>query len=226
GFTKADSGTVSYLGRDITHRSPDARSRLGMVRSFQDAALFPTVTVLETVALAYERGASTRFLLPIVGWHRQDRRKIQLATELADLMGLGSYVDKRISEISTGTRRIVDLTCLLALEPKVLLLDEPSSGIAQRETEALRDVLIRVKAQLQATFILIEHDMPLVMSTSDRIIAMEAGRIIAEGQPEEIKSNPLVVESYLGGELTVIERSTIEPVAADLRPVPRSRARR
>ncbi len=148
-------------------------------------------------------------MLPsVLGWHRRERRQAQRARELVALMGLEPFRHKQVSELSTGTRRITELTCLLALEPTLLLLDEPSSGVAQRETEALGELLERVKVELDTTFVLIEHDMPLVMGLADRIVAMESGRVIAEGTPDQVRNDPVVIESYLGQDVRAIDRST------------------
>jgi ABC-type branched-subunit amino acid transport system ATPase component len=124
-------------------------------------------------------------------------------------MGLNRWRDKPTAELSTGTRRVVELTCMIALDPVVLLLDEPSSGMAQRETEMLGEILTPLKEQLDVTLVLIEHDIPLVMKLADRIVAMESGEIIADGTPTEIRIDPRVVESYLGGDIAAIERSTM-----------------
>jgi ABC-type branched-subunit amino acid transport system ATPase component len=116
-------------------------------------------------------------------------------------MGLYGFRNNQIGELSTGTRRIAELACCVTLEPRLLLLDEPTAGIAQRETEALGDLLIRLREELGLTILIIEHDVPLVMRLADRIVAMEGGMVLASGSPEEIRSNPLVIESYLGGAL-------------------------
>src|SRR5205807_7464238 len=107
----------------------------------------------------------------------------------------------------TGTRRIAELCCLLALQPRLLLLDEPSSGIAQRETEMLGGLLRRIKEHLAATLVVIEHDIPLVMGISDRVAAMESGRIIRVGTPNEVRNDPHVIQAYLGADVSAIERS-------------------
>ena len=127
--------------------------------------------------------------------------------ELVDLMGLGAFRTKFLRELSTGSRRIVDLACVVAHRPTVILFDEPSSGIAQRETEALGPVLLQIREGLGAALLVIEHDMPLVSSVSDRLIAMDQGRVIAEGLPDDVLTHPMVVESYLGSNADVLARS-------------------
>jgi len=207
GFTRPDAGRVVFAGTDVSKMGPEGRGRLGLIRSFQDASLFPTLTVLDTVMLALERAEPTRLAPALAGLGAADRRKEARARELIGSMGLHAFRNKQIAALSTGTRRITELACLVALEPTLLLLDEPASGIAQRETEALGDLLARLKDALDLTLIVIEHDIPMVMRLSDRIIAMESGSLIADGTPQQIRDDPLVIQSYLGGDLRAIERS-------------------
>jgi ABC-type branched-subunit amino acid transport system ATPase component/ABC-type branched-subunit amino acid transport system permease subunit len=208
GFTRPDQGRVLLGGEDVSLLGPEARAQLGLVRSFQDAALFPTATVLECAALAYERHAPTSALRGLLGLGGQDRRKREAASELLASMGLTGYADRQIRELSTGTRRLVEIACVLALRPSVLLLDEPSSGIAQRETEALGGLLHRLRDDLGLTLVVIEHDIPLIMDLSDRIVAMDAGEVIAAGEPTAVRNDPLVVEAYLGGSIEALHRSS------------------
>jgi ABC-type branched-subunit amino acid transport system ATPase component/ABC-type branched-subunit amino acid transport system permease subunit len=207
GFTRPDRGRVIFDGEDISDLGPEERGKRGLIRSFQDAALFPTMTVLDAARLSFERVAPTSFFKSALGLRGAERDKDRMARELVGAMGLDFYRNKQIQELSTGTRRITEIACLLALRPSMLLLDEPSSGIAQRETEALGRLLKDIKEQLDLTLLVIEHDIPLIMGLSDRIVAMDAGTVIAVGRPEEVRVNPLVVEAYLGGSLAAIERS-------------------
>ncbi len=207
GFTRPDEGAVRFGGRDVTALSPDRRSRLGLIRSFQDAALFPTLTVLDTVKLSLEGADPTRFAPAMVGVRTAENRKDRRARELVSLMGLDFYRDKQVVELSTGTRRITELACVVALEPTLLLLDEPGSGVAQRETEALGALLERLKSELKTTLIVIEHDIPFIMSIANRVIAMESGSILADGTPAQVRADARVIESYLGGDARSIERS-------------------
>jgi ABC-type branched-subunit amino acid transport system ATPase component len=169
------------------------------------------MTVQETVMLALERVLPTSFLRSCAGLTGNDREKERRAAQLVDLMGLGRYRNAQIQELSTGTRRITELACLVALEPTLLLLDEPSSGIAQRETEALGTLLQDLKRELSLTLVIIEHDIPLIMALADRIVVMDAGRVIATGPPEIVRTDPAVVEAYLGGSIEAIERSDTRP---------------
>ena len=207
GATGSDEGTVRFRDIDISAKPPESRARLGLIRSFQDAMLFPTMTVVEAVMLALERKRPTRFTTSLLGFRKEERRKRQEALEVTRLLGLEAFRHRQIGELSTGTRRLTELACVVALDPVVLLLDEPASGIAQRETEALAQLLLRLRDELGITMIVIEHDLPMIMSIADRMIAMETGRIIAEGTPEQVSIDPLVVESYLGGDLRAIHRS-------------------
>ena len=131
--------------------------------------------------------------------------------DLVELMHLGAFRDKFVRELSTGSRRIVDLAMCIAHDPKVLLLDEPSSGIAQKETEALGPLLQRIQTETGCALLVIEHDMPLITGISDRMIALEFGHPIAEGTPQEVTTDARVVSSYLGGDLAVINRSGTAP---------------
>ena len=123
------------------------------------------------------------------------------------LTGIGDFRDKLLRELSTGSRRIVDLACVLAHEPTVLLLDEPSSGIAQREAEALGPLLLRIRAETGTSLLVIEHDVPLLLSIADRLIALDLGEVVADGAPSAVVNDPRVVSSYLGTSGVAVARS-------------------
>ena len=209
GFAPAE-GTVEILGNDVSGHSASARARVGLGRTFQAARLFPELTVRETVQVALEaRGRtgllSTALFLPSSS--RSERAMASDASDLIDFLGLGRYADDFIAELSTGTRRIVELAGLLALDAQVLCLDEPTAGVAQRETEAFGPLLKQIQQELHATMIVIEHDMPMIMALSDRVYCLEAGQVIAEGSPDEVRNDPRVVASYLGTDTRAIDRS-------------------
>jgi ABC-type branched-subunit amino acid transport system ATPase component/ABC-type branched-subunit amino acid transport system permease subunit len=207
GFVRADRGRITFGGADVTSLSPEQRAAAGVIRSFQDAALFPTMTVRDVVMLALERSAPTRFGPALLGARGADRRKTEQASALMASLGLERFADRQVQELSTGTRRITELACMIALEPKVLLLDEPTSGIAQREAEALGALLCDLNGRLGITMVVIEHDIPLMMSIAKRVVAMESGKVISVGSPAAVRTDPKVIESYLGGDVRAIARS-------------------
>ena len=210
GFTRPDTGSVLIAGADVTEASPDTRARLGLGRSFQNARLFPALTVRENIAVALERRTVKSAVLGAV-WAPQvrssERRISKQVERLVDLLGLASYADKVLGELSTGSRRAVDVACIIALEPSVLLLDEPSSGLAQAETEALGPLLTRIVRETGCGMLVIEHDIPLVTSLADQLIAMESGQVLVTGAPDQVRADPRVLASYLAASDDVISRS-------------------
>ncbi|MCZ7536481.1 MAG: ATP-binding cassette domain-containing protein [Acidimicrobiia bacterium] len=202
GFQDLNAGQVLLDGEDVTGLAPHARARRGLGRSFQSAILWPSLTVAEAIATGCEPEVAVRaalpafFRLPVVSDSEADIAA--RVDELIDLLGLGDYRDKFVGELSTGTRRVVDVGVQLASRPFVLMLDEPSSGIAQRETEALGPLLRSVQAELDCSLLVIEHDMTLLSGLADRLVALDAGEVIAVGTPADVLAHPAVVESYLG----------------------------
>jgi branched-chain amino acid transport system ATP-binding protein len=183
GFTPADAGTIVLHGDggavvDVTRMPAYQRARHGLGRSFQDGRLFPALTVRDTVAVA--------------------ARSPGRVDDVLEAVHLGIYADAFVHELSTGTRRIVDLACALAHEPSVLLLDEPSSGLAQAEAEALAPLLVEVRDTLGTTMLVIEHDVPLLRSVAGRLVALDLGRVVAEGPVDEVLHDPVVARAFGG----------------------------
>ena len=204
------AGQVSLDGVDLVDRLAEDRAELGVVRSFQDARLFPDLSVEDTLLVAEDARRpvgflSTTFGLPRARRVEADKRATvdQLLTEL----GLTRFRHQPISELSTGTRRIVDLAAIIAAQPRLLLLDEPTAGIAQREAEAFGPLLRRLHALTGATICIVEHDVPLVVSLVDRLVVMEAGRVVSMGPVDEVVRDPLAIEAYLGASREALARS-------------------
>jgi ABC-type branched-subunit amino acid transport system ATPase component len=139
---------------------------------------------------------------------RRSEAKVRRRVErLIEMFGLGDYRDKFVRELSTGSRRIVDLACTLAADPKVLLLDEPSSGVAQRETEELGPLLHRIMWETGCSLLVIDHDMPLLTSVCDELLALDLGQTVTRGTPQAVLEHPQVLRAYLGGTPEVVNRS-------------------
>jgi branched-chain amino acid transport system ATP-binding protein len=213
GFLMPDGGVIRMDADEIGAWSADRRARVGLGRSFQDARLFPSLTVAECIAVALERHLEFRDPLACaLGLPAVAESEVEVAWEvheLIELLGLGAFRNKFVSELSTGSRRVVDLAMTMAHRPSILILDEPSSGIAQRETEALGPLLLRIQAEAGCAMLVIEHDMPLVTSISDTMLALELGRVITRGLPNDVVNHPEVVASYLGTDASTIARSGV-----------------
>jgi ABC-type branched-subunit amino acid transport system ATPase component/ABC-type branched-subunit amino acid transport system permease subunit len=211
GFVAPDYGRIRLDNLDVTDLAPANRAFLGLGRSFQEARLFPALTVAETVAVALERHLASRDLvaaaLRLPASTLSEAVVAKRVAELLEQLGLGRYASSPIGDLSTGTRRIVELACVLAQEPSVVLLDEPTAGVAQRESEALGPLLKQVRADTGCTMVIIDHDMPMLTSLCDRLVALELGQVIASGPPAGVLDDPRVIESYLGVETATIARS-------------------
>ncbi len=204
GFTPTNGGRIEFMGFDVTRWPPSDRARAGLGRSFQDARLWQALTVKEAIAVACERHVDVTSPLPSIFStplaQDSEAEVMRRVEELIELLRLGAFRDKFLSELSTGSRRIVEIAAILAHEPTAVILDEPSSGIAQRETEALGPLLRQVRDHLGCSMLVIEHDMPLITNLADRMYALDQGRIIVAGTPQDVINHPAVVESYLGAE--------------------------
>ncbi len=187
---------------DLVPRAPWERTRLGVGRTFQNARLFrslPLLDILRTVQHdSMERSGFFRSLAGTSGARADEAEVTRRAYEALELVGLTAHADKPAQELSTGMLRLCELAAVVAVRPQLLLLDEPSSGIAQAETEALAPLLRRLAGYLNATVLLIEHDMPLIMGLADSIVAMAEGAVVVQGTPDEVRHHPEVLRSYLG----------------------------
>ena len=210
GVLRPDQGSVQLFGHEVARRPPDVRAHYGLARSFQDASLFAGLTVTETIQVATSQRVKPHLLTAMIGapWVRAaERSNRRRATEIVEAFGLAQWADALTSELSTGMRRICDLAAQVATEPRLLLLDEPTAGVAQREAEAFAPLVRRIRDDLDCAILVIEHDMPMLMGLCDRVYAMDTGSVIAEGTPAEVREDPAVIASYLGTNTAAISRS-------------------
>lgn len=211
GFLLPDQGRIFFEGQDVTGLSTDALARLGIMRSFQNVMLFPSLTVRETIAAARDRHIKPKSAALAAAWlplvRNSEARTSRRAESLISLLRLSAFADKDVGDLSTGVRRLVDIACVMAGEPRLLLLDEPSSGLAQTEVEELGPVLLRLVKDIGCGLLIIEHDLPFVTSIADHLVAMNLGRVIASGPPAEVIENESVVSSYMAASGEVLGRS-------------------
>ena len=193
-FLEPTRGRILYNGRDITGSSPSSIARMGLVRSFQISAVFPHLTVLENVrvALQRKRGGSFDFWRP----ERVLDVLIDRARELIDAVGLAEFEQTVAVELPYGRKRALEIATTLALDPEMMLLDEPTAGMAHEDVERI-SALIR-KAAARRTVLMVEHNLSVVANLCDRITVLQRGEILAEGDYASVSKNPQVVEAYLG----------------------------
>lgn len=200
GFTKPDSGDVLFEGASLVGAAPHALPRLGVMRTFQSARLVPRLTVAENIMLGGHHMAGGGFLsaaLNLPRARRTERALRERAAAVLEFLQLSSIGERPAGGLPAGTQRLVEVGRVLAGAPKLVLLDEPAAGLDDSETKELAGVLQAVKASA-VTMVIIEHNMDLVMSISDNVLVLDAGRPIADGPPAAVSKDPAVVTAYLG----------------------------
>jgi branched-chain amino acid transport system ATP-binding protein len=203
GFYTPNEGRVRFLGQDVGELPVHERARMGMGRTFQQVGLVKGATVLENVITAQH--AKVQYSAPggIVGggasW-REEKLLRERALEILDLVGLADLAELRVAGLPYGTMKNVEMAAVLATDPEILMLDEPSSGMGPEEAHQLGDTLLRLRKELGLTILMIEHHVPLVVRVCDYVYCLNFGQLLTEGEPEEVRSHPEVVTAYLGEE--------------------------
>jgi branched-chain amino acid transport system ATP-binding protein len=203
GFYKPSRGHVIYRGRDITKLAPHRKAALGIGRTFQNVGMVKSETVLENLLTAQHTHAGYGPLIALTGGSTVRQREKELvarAEALLDLLGLADVRDRRLGGLPYGTLKLLELGCALATDPDVLLLDEPSSGMGPEESHELGERLLTLRKELGVTMLLIEHHVPLVTAVCDYVYVLNFGKLLAEGDPDDVRNHPEVVAAYLGGE--------------------------
>jgi branched-chain amino acid transport system ATP-binding protein len=201
GFLKPDHGRLLFEEEEIGHLLPYERVGIGIGRTFQHVRLFRNLTVYENLLVAQHRHLSSGSLsamLRLPEWKHDERLAKERADKILEVIDLKPWKDKQPNELSYGTTRFLELATVLSIEPRIVLLDEPASGIQHKEVEALGPLLKRIRDETGCAILLIEHDMGLLLNTAERIYALDFGKVIAEGTPDEVVANDQVLESYLG----------------------------
>jgi branched-chain amino acid transport system ATP-binding protein len=203
GFYTPNEGGVTFLGQDVLPLPVHQRARLGMGRTFQQVGLVKGATVLENVITAQHAKVASSAMGGIFGapasW-QEERVLRQRALDILELVGLAHLAELRVAGLPYGTMKNVEMAAVLATDPEILMLDEPSSGMGPEEAHELGDTLLRLRHELGMTILMIEHHVPLVVRVCDYVYCLNFGQLLTEGHPEDVRSHPEVVTAYLGEE--------------------------
>ncbi|MFM1654617.1 ABC transporter ATP-binding protein [Brevibacillus sp. B_LB10_24] len=194
-------GQITFLGQDITGKRPDEVAKLGLSRTFQNIRLFKKLTVLENVMVAAQIHKKYGFFSTVFGlpqFLREERAIKETSEHLLEVVGLAHLRDQQAKNLPYGDQRRLEIARALAVSPKLLLLDEPAAGMNPQESIELSEMIREIRQQFNLSILLIEHDMPFVMDLCEKIQVLNYGKLIAEGTPEEIRTNPDVIKAYLG----------------------------
>ena len=200
GYLKPDKGKINFRDREITNLSPDKNARLGLGRTFQNIRLFPQISVLDNVMLGFKYSKGERFfaaLFQTKSMKEEEREKRAKAEEILRFVGLIDKRNKLAENLSHGQRKLLELARVLALDPKLFLLDEPFAGLFPETKRKMLDLMRELKEKGR-TVLFVEHDMNSVMGVAEKVIVLNYGKKIAEGKPEEVKNNEKVISAYLG----------------------------
>jgi branched-chain amino acid transport system ATP-binding protein len=203
GVYVPDSGTIELNGVDLKRLPPHRVTASGIARTFQNIRLFKDMTVLENVKVGFEVRREAKLLSAVFrhsSFHKEEEKIERESRNLLELLGLSGQAENRSRNLPYGQQRKLEIARALATGPKVLLLDEPAAGMNESESAALRELLLKIRERFNLSILLIEHDMPFVMGLVSRLVVLDHGAIIAQGTPDEIRSNPAVIEAYLGKE--------------------------
>ncbi|WP_439589862.1 ABC transporter ATP-binding protein [Hydrogenophaga sp.] len=203
GFYRPQAGTVSFLGADITRQPVHRYAQLGVGRTFQGIQTYPSMTVRENILCGFHSRMRTGLFAGLLYWgwcRREEDVFVREAEEIIEFLELEELRNAHVGELPYGLRKRVDLGRALAMNPKVLIMDEPMAGMNPEEKSDLARYILDIKEGRRIPVVLVEHDMDVVMDISDRVMVMEWGCSIAEGTPDEIRRNPKVIQAYLGAE--------------------------
>ncbi|MDE2851255.1 MAG: ABC transporter ATP-binding protein [Acidobacteriota bacterium] len=203
GIYSPDGGSVRFAGRDITSLPAHRIAPLGLARTFQNIELFEHATVLQNLLIGrhvHRRSTALSHLLFLPAVRREELEHRRRVEDVIDLLELAHYREQRIANLPYGVRKVVEVGRALCLEPKLLLLDEPTSGLNPEESEDMGFWIEDINRDLGVTVVMVAHDMGLVSRVAGRVLALNEGRVIAEGSPVEVQKNPAVVDAYLGAD--------------------------
>jgi branched-chain amino acid transport system ATP-binding protein len=203
GFYRPQQGKIYFEGNDISRMSSHKRARLGIGRTFQGIQLFLGMTTLHNIMSGRHIHMKTNFLQGFIYWPWVAREAVEhreVAEEIIDFLEMEAIRDSLVGELGYGLRKRVDLGRALALDPKVLIMDEPMAGMNMEEKEDMARFILDIQEYRKTPIVLVEHDMEVVMDISNRVVVLDWGRVIAEGTPQEVRENPRVINAYLGEE--------------------------